>query len=645
MSVLTDLRGPRDLRQLSSDQLADLAAEIREHLIQSVSRTGGHLGPNLGVVELTLALHRVFESPRDTLVFDTGHQTYVHKLLTGRHDLSSLRSHGGMSGYPSRAESEHDVVENSHASTSLSWADGIAKARQLRGESDRYTVAVIGDGALTGGMAWEALNNIASGQDRKLVVVVNDNERSYAPTIGGLAHHLATLRTTRGYERFLEWGKQALARGGAPGRFAYETLHGVKKGLKDIVAPQGLFEDLGLKYIGPVDGHDVVAVEHALMRAKAFGGPVIVHALTRKGNGYAPAMEDVADQMHAVGVIDPETGVAVSGGGRSWTSAFDDEITRIGRERSDVVGITAAMLIPVGLQSFAEEFPERVFDVGIAEQHAVTSAAGMAFAGLHPVVAVYSTFMNRAFDQLLMDVALHRAGVTFVLDRSGITGPDGASHHGMWDLALLQHVPGIRIAAPRDVARLASELREAVSFADGPTVVRFAKDAVPDDIEAIERVGGVDVLAKPSASADPDVLVVAVGTLATLGLDVAKRLQAQGIGATVVDPRWVVPVDQALVELARGHRLVVTVEDGLRTGGVGSLIAAELADAGVEARVHTVGVPQRFVHHGSRSEILTEIGLTAQAVARDVAGRVAAGDERLSGNGRRAASPARRQGH
>ena len=642
MSLLATLRGPRDLRRLTTEQLTELATEVREHLVQSVSRTGGHLGPNLGVVELTLALHRVFESPRDTLVFDTGHQSYVHKLLTGRQDLSTLRTRGGMSGYPSRAESEHDVVENSHASTSLSWADGIAKARQLRGESDRYTVAVIGDGALTGGMAWEALNNIASGQDRKLVVVVNDNERSYAPTIGGLAHHLATLRTTKGYERFLEWGKQALARGGAPGRFAYETLHGVKKGLKDIVAPQGLFEDLGLKYIGPVDGHDVVAVEHALMRAKAFGGPVIVHAITRKGNGYAPAMEDVADQFHAVGVIDPETGVAVSGTGASWTAAFSDEIAQIGRERSDVVGITAAMLIPVGLQSFAEEFPDRVFDVGIAEQHAVTSAAGMAFAGLHPVVAVYSTFMNRAFDQLLMDVALHRAGVTFVLDRAGITGPDGASHHGMWDLALLPNVPGIRIAAPRDVARLAEELREAVAVTDGPTVIRFGKDAVPGDIEALERVGGVDVLARAE---EPAVLVVAVGTLATLGLDVAKRLQAQGIGATVVDPRWVVPIDPALVELARGHRLVVTVEDGLRTGGVGSRIAAELADAGVDARVHTVGVPPRFIDQGSRSEVLAEIGLTAQDVARDVAGQVAAGDEEISGNGRRVASPARRPGH
>jgi 1-deoxy-D-xylulose-5-phosphate synthase len=525
-----------------------------------------------------------------------------------------------MSGYPSRAESEHDVVENSHASTSLSWADGIARARALNGETDRYTVAVIGDGALTGGMAWEALNNIATGHDRRLVVVVNDNERSYAPTIGGMAHHLATLRTTRGYERFLEWGKQTLQRSGPPGRLAYDALHGMKKGLKDIVAPQGLFEDLGLKYIGPVDGHDTDAVEHALRRAKAYGGPVIVHVLTRKGNGYPPAMNDEDDQFHAVGVIDPETGRAVTSGGASWTSAFADEMVQIGRERSDVVGVTAAMLIPVGLHKFAAEYPERVFDVGIAEQHAVTSSAGMAFAGLHPVVAVYATFLNRAFDQVLMDVALHKAGVTFVLDRAGVTGPDGASHHGMWDLSILQVVPGIRIAAPRDTARLVEELREAVQVDDGPTVLRIARDAVPADIDAVERVDGIDVLHRGSA---PDVLVVSVGSLALTALDVAERLAAQGIGATIVDPRWVLPVSPVLVDMARHHRLVVTLEDGVRVGGVGTRLSQCLRDAGVGTPVYEVGIPCRFLDHGSRSDMLTEIGLTAQDVARDVAGRIA----------------------
>ena len=619
-SVLAGIRSPRDLRGLTREQLRALVEEIRTQLVQSVSRTGGHLGPNLGVIELTIALHRVFDSPKDTLVFDTGHQSYVHKLLTGRPDLSTLRTRGGVAGYPCRAESEHDVVENSHASTSLSWADGIANAHQLRGESDRYTVAVIGDGALTGGMAWEALNNIAAAKDRKLVIVVNDNERSYAPTIGGLAHHLSTLRTTRGYERFLQWGKEALRRGGAPGRLAYDTLHGVKKGLKDIVAPQGMFEDLGLKYVGPVDGHDVEALEHALYRAKAYRGPVIVHAITRKGNGYAPAMADEADQFHAVGVIDPETGAPVNAARRSWTSVFADEIVAIARERSDIVGVSAAMLIPVGFKQLAQEFPERVFDVGIAEQHAVTSAAGMAFGGLHPVVALYATFLNRAFDQLLMDVALHRAGVTFVLDRAGITGPDGASHHGMWDLAVLQAVPGIRIAAPRDAGTLAQELREAVAVHDAPTVIRFAKGAVPDQVPAIERRGGVDVLARGER---PDVLLVVVGTMAATGLEVAQRLADQGIDATVVDPRWVIPVDPQLSAMARDHGVVVTLEDGLRVGGVGARIAQTLRDEGISTPVCQFGVPCQFVGQGTRAQLLADIGLTAQDVARAVAEHVA----------------------
>ncbi len=625
MSLLEGITGPAALRRLPADQLPALAQEIRTFLIESISRTGGHLGPNLGVVELTMALHRVFESPRDAIVFDTGHQSYVHKLLTGRHDFSGLRTRGGMSGYPSRAESEHDVVESSHASSSLSWADGIAKGRALQGETDRTTVAVIGDGALTGGMAWEALNNIATGHDRRLVIVVNDNERSYAPTIGGLAHHLATLRTTRGYERFLDWGKSTLQRSGPPGRLAFEALHGVKKGIKDVVAPQGMFEDLGLKYIGPVDGHDVQVMERALRQAKSYGGPVIVHAITVKGKGYPPAIADVADQFHAVGVIDPETGVPVSGSGRSWTSEFADELVRIGHRRDDVVAITAAMMIPTGLHRFAAEFPTRVFDVGIAEQHAVTSAAGLAFTGLHPVVAVYATFLNRAFDQVLMDVALHRAGVTFVLDRAGVTGPDGASHHGMWDLAVLQVVPGVRVAAPRDAARLVEELGEAVEVSDAPTVLRIARDSVPDDIPAIERVGGVDVLARGDGN---DVLVVAVGSLATMALDVAKRLAAQGISATVVDPRWVLPVDPALLDLVRAHRLVVTVEDGVRVGGVGARLAQEMRDRGIAVPLHDVGIPCAFHDHGSRQEVLEEIGLTAQTVARDVAARVARLDDR-----------------
>lgn len=620
MVALEHIDGPQDLRKLSAPELTDLAGQIRRFLVQAVSRTGGHLGPNLGVVELTLAVHRVFDSPHDTVVFDTGHQAYVHKLLTGRHDFSGLRQRGGISGYPSREESLHDVVENSHASAALSWADGIAKARQLSGESDRYVVAVVGDGALTGGMAWEALNNIAAGRDRNLVIVVNDNGRSYAPTIGGLAHHLSTLRTTRGYERFLEWGKNALQRSGAPGRLAYDALHGMKKGLKDIVAPQGMFEDLGLKYVGPVDGHDLPALEHALSRARAFGGPVIVHAITCKGNGYAPAENDEADRFHATGVIDPETGRPVSAAGRSWTGVFADEMLRIGERLPEVVGITAAMLIPVGLHRFAERYPERVFDVGIAEQHAVTSAAGMAYGGLHPVVAVYATFLNRAFDQVLMDVALHGAGVTFVLDRAGVTGDDGPSHHGMWDMSMLQVVPGIRIAAPRDAATLRQELGEAVEVENAPTVVRFAKGAPPEDIPALGRIGGMDLLHRSGAE---DVLVVAVGAMVPLSLEVADRLADQGIGVTVVDPRWVTPVDPALAGLAARHRLVAVVEDNVRVGGVGSLVAGHLTDAGVGAPVLGFGVPPRFLAHGKRAEVLDEIGLTPQEVSRQVVEAVA----------------------
>lgn len=622
MSLLDRIRRPADLRALNAAELDDLASEIRTFLVQSVSRTGGHLGPNLGVVELTIALHRVFESPADTIVLDTGHQAYVHKLLTGRQDFSGLRQRGGLSGYPSRRESDHDVVENSHASTALSWADGIARANQLQGRNDRHVVAVVGDGALTGGMAWEALNNIAAGQDRRLVIVVNDNGRSYAPTIGGLALHLDTLRATQGYERVLTWGKSTLQRGGRPGRMAFGALHGLKKGVKDVVAPQGLFEDLGIKYLGPVDGHDLTALEHVLTRAREFGGPVIVHALTEKGRGYTPAEADVVDRFHAVGVIHPETGLPVAPARFGWTSVFAEEIVAIGRQRSDVVTVTAAMLAPVGLAPFAEEFPERTFDVGIAEQHAVTSAAGLAFAGLHPVVAVYATFLNRGFDQVLMDVALHRAGVTFVLDRAGVTGDDGASHNGMWDLALFRLVPGLRVAAPRDEATLREELREAVAVEDAPTMVRYPKGQVPEPIPALQRLGDVDVLARHVGDGGQRVLVVGVGALAGIAVHVGARLAAHGIGSTVVDPRWVLPVPGPVVDLARSHDLVVTVEDGLEDNGVGSAVRSALARAGVSVAVQTHGLPTRFLEHGSRADLLAVAGLRAQDVAREAAAAV-----------------------
>ncbi|HET8604608.1 MAG TPA: 1-deoxy-D-xylulose-5-phosphate synthase [Marmoricola sp.] len=614
MGHLEHIVGPQDLRDLDERQLDELATEIRDFLVAKVSRTGGHLGPNLGVVELTLALHRVFDSPRDRIVFDTGHQAYVHKIVTGRAaGFDRLRQEGGLSGYPSQAESEHDIVENSHASTALSYADGLAKAYAVRGE-DRHVVAVIGDGALTGGMAWEALNNIASGKDRPLVIVVNDNGRSYSPTVGGLADHLTALRTNPRYEQVLDLVKKRLHGVRGVGPAVYDALHAMKKGMKDALAPQGLFEDLGLKYVGPIDGHDRSAVEHALAQARRFGGPVIVHVITRKGFGYDPAERHEADQLHGPGPFDAATGQERPKG-RAWTDAFSEEMVALGAERPDVVAITAAMLHPVGLAAFAKAYPDRVFDVGIAEQHAATSAAGLAMGGLHPVVAVYATFLNRAFDQVLMDCALHRCGVTFALDRSGVTGDDGASHNGMWDMSILQVVPGLRLAAPRDTARLRELLREAVEVDDAPTVVRFPKGAPGADVEAVDRVGGVDVLYRGGAR---DVLLVGVGAMAATALEVAERLADQGIGATVVDPRWVKPLDPALVELARDHRLVVSVEDNGRVGGVGTALLQLLTDEGVTTPVRVHGIPQQFLHHAKRARLLEEIGLTPQAIALQV---------------------------
>ncbi|MDX3542291.1 1-deoxy-D-xylulose-5-phosphate synthase [Streptomyces europaeiscabiei] len=620
MTILESIRQPRDLKALTEAELGELAEEIREFLVHAVARTGGHLGPNLGVVELSIALHRVFESPVDRIVWDTGHQSYVHKLLTGRQDFSKLRGKGGLSGYPSREESEHDIVENSHASTALGWADGLAKARQVRGE-EGHVVAVIGDGALTGGMAWEALNNIAAAKDRPLIIVVNDNERSYSPTIGGLANHLATLRTTDGYEQFLAWGKEVLLRTPVVGKEVYEALHGAKKGFKDAFAPQGMFEDLGLKYVGPIDGHDTKAVESALRRAKRFHGPVLVHCLTQKGRGYEPALANEEDHFHTVGVMDPLTCEPLTpAGGPSWTSVFGDEIVRIGDEREDVVAITAAMLHPVGLGRFAEKFPDRVWDVGIAEQHAAVSAAGLATGGLHPVVAVYATFLNRAFDQLLMDVALHRCGVTFVLDRAGVTGVDGASHNGMWDMSILQVVPGLRIAAPRDAEQLRTQLREAVVVDDAPTLIRFPKESVGPLIPSLERVGGMDVLHRSPSADRPAVLLVAVGVMASVCLQAAELLEARGIGCTVVDPRWVKPVDPALPWLADEHRLVAVVEDNSRAAGVGSAVALALGDADVDVPVRRFGIPEQFLPHAKRGEVLADIGLTPV----EIAGRISA---------------------
>jgi 1-deoxy-D-xylulose-5-phosphate synthase len=616
VAFLPGINSPNDLRTLSAENLEALAAEIRVALVDYVTKTGGHLGPNLGVVELTLALHRVFDSPKDPILWDTGHQSYVHKMVTGRaNDFDTLRQEGGLSGYPSRAESIHDVIENSHASTALSYADGIAKAFEIHGESDRHVVAVVGDGALTGGMTWEALNNIADGSDRSIVIVVNDNERSYSPTIGGMARHLATLRTTKGYEGFLDWGKSVLERTPVVGAPVYNALHGMKKGIKDFVAPQGLFEDLGLKYIGPIDGHKISDMEFAFQRARDFGGPVIVHVITEKGRGYQPAETDEADRFHAVGVVDPDTGKPLTQAAKSWTSVFSQELVAIGGERQDVVAITAAMLGPTGLDAFADKFPDRTFDVGIAEQHAVTSAVGMAHAGLHPVIAVYATFLNRAIDQVIMDAALHGAGVTFALDRSGITGDDGASHNGMWDMALLRVVPGLDLYAPRDGARLVSALRTSVDKSDHPTVIRFSKGAIPADIPAQQSLGFADVLIQAS---NPDVTIVSIGGMATQALEAAKTLQDHGYAVEVIDPVQVLPVANGLVDYLANREIVVTIEDGLVDGGIGEAIGSALRAAKANTRVTSLGIPKKFLDHASRKSILNKLQLDAQGIAETI---------------------------
>nr|WP_211177758.1 1-deoxy-D-xylulose-5-phosphate synthase [Pseudonocardia acidicola] len=565
--MLEQLTGPADLRRLPAAALPELAAEIREMLVGSVPRTGGHLGPNLGVVELTIALHRVFDSPRDAIVWDTGHQAYVHKLLTGRRDgFARLRQAGGLSGYPSRAESEHDLVENSHASTALSYADGLAKAFALRSQAERAVVAVVGDGALTGGMCWEALNNIGAAPDRGVIMVLNDNGRSYAPTVGAVAGHLAALRRRR--------------------------------------VSRSVFEELGLAYLGPVDGHDITATEQALRRARALGRPVVVHCVTVKGKGHRPAEDDELDCMHTVS--------PPGSGAPTWTGVLADELVAIGRAHPEVVALTAAMLQPTGLGEFARAFPDRVFDVGIAEQHLFGSAAGLAMGGLHPVVCVYATFLNRAFDQLLLDVALHRLPVTVVLDRAGVTGNDGPSHNGMWDLSLLAVVPGMRVAAPRDAAQLRALLREAVDH-PGPTALRFPKGDAGEDLPALDRIGAADVLARHGCGG---VLVVAAGPCARAAVEAAAQLVGADTDVTVVDPRWLLPVDPALAGLADRYRLVVTVEDNGGAGGFGDALARAVRATGSDVPVRSVCLCQSFLPHGSRGDLLADHRIDAAGIVR-----------------------------
>ena len=612
-----NIASPDQLRVMSPEELVDLAADIREFLIEKVSRTGGHLGPNLGVVELTIAIHRVFQSPRDIVLFDTGHQSYVHKILTGRADqFDLLRQRDGISGYPNRRESDHDVIENSHASTALSWADGVSRGFSLTGQPDRHVVAVVGDGALTGGMSWEALNNLSPESDRNLVIVVNDNERSYSPTIGGLATYLTTLRASKEYERILSRGKRMLHNTPVVGKYVYGTLHGIKKGMKDMLAPQGMFEDLGFKYLGPIDGHDIEAMEKTLQMAKEFGSPVIDHAITEKGRGYKPALDDEAEKFHAVGIVDPITGKPLKASATSWTNVFSEEITQIGQENSKVVAITAAMLGPTGLDKFAQNFPDRTIDVGIAEQHAVTSAAGLAYAGVHPVIAIYSTFLNRAFDQLLLDVALHNAGVTFVLDRAGITGDDGPSHHGIWDLALTGIVPHMHVGAPRDGARLRELLRQCIAIDNAPSMIRFPKGAIPADIAALERVDGIDILHRGGTN---QVLVISIGSMASMALEVAQLAHKESIEVTVIDPLWVKPMSSNVTALCAKYSTVVVMEDGIKHAGIASTISESLREAGSQCSVHSIGVPLEFIEHSKRNEILEDLKITPAAIVQQIA--------------------------
>ena len=613
-----NIQSPDELRAMSPEELTALAADIREFLIEKVSRTGGHLGPNLGVVELTIAIHRVFQSPRDIVLFDTGHQSYVHKILTGRADqFDLLRQRDGISGYPNRRESDHDVIENSHASTALSWADGVSRGFSLTGQPDRHVVAVVGDGALTGGMSWEALNNLSPESDRNLVIVVNDNERSYSPTIVGLATYLTTLRASKEYERILSRGKRMLHNTPFVGKYIYGTLHGIKKGMKDMLAPQGMFEDLGFKYLGPIDGHDIEAMERTLQMAKEFGSPVIVHAITEKGRGYKPALDDMAEKFHAVGIVDPVTGKPLKASAPSWTNVFSEEITQIGRENPKVVAITAAMLGPTGLDKFAQSFPDRTIDVGIAEQHAVTSAAGLAYVGVHPVIAIYSTFLNRAFDQLLLDVALHNAGVTFVLDRAGITGDDGPSHHGIWDLALTGIVPHMHVGAPRDGARVKELLRQCIAIDNAPSMIRFPKGAIPADIPALERIDGIDVLHRGDIN---QVLVISIGSMAAMALEVAQLAHKESIEVTVIDPLWVKPISSNLTALCAKYSTVVVMEDGIKHAGIASTISESLREAGSPCVVHSIGVPLEFIEHSKRNEILEDLKITPAAIVQQIAG-------------------------
>lgn len=625
MGILNKVKSPQDLKKLPDDKVEELAAEIRQFLIDKVSVTGGHLGPNLGVVELTIALHRVFDSPRDPIVFDTSHQSYVHKILTGRADqFDTLRQKDGLSGYTDRGESEHDWTESSHASAAISVIDGLSKAFCIKGESRRNAVAVVGDGALTGGMCWEALNNISTDKERNAVIVVNDNGRSYSPTIGGLSENLSRIRTQHGYDELMEHGKKTLKSLGWVGNRTFDALRAVKEGVKSSILPTEMFPELGMKYIGPINGHDLDALDHALSYARDYEGPIIVHVVTEKGHGFAPAVNEPQDQMHSTGAIDPVTGVPKGKSQPGWTAVFSEELIEAAKKRDDIVAITAAMAGPTGLIPFAEQFPNRFFDVGIAEQHAMASASGLALGGLHPVVAIYSTFLNRAFDQLLMDIALLKQPVTIVLDRAGVTGSDGASHNGVWDMALTTIIPGIHVAAPRDGQRLRELFQESLEIKSGPSVVRFPKGNLLEDMDAVATTeDGVDIIfeSEQERFADAEakkVLVISIGAMAARSLGAAQILEDKGMAVTVVDPRWLCPVAPSLIEMADEHDIVVVAEDGMMRAGVGSLFDEAFSAAEVDTPLRRVAFPSIFPKHGSRGEVLEEVGMDADGIAAAV---------------------------
>jgi len=642
---LADIRQPSDLRGLSTAQLEEVAGEIRDFIVASVAETGGHLGSNLGAVELTLALHRVFESPRDAILWDTGHQAYVHKIVTGRRGgFSQLRQAGGLSGYPSREESIHDFIENSHASTVLSYAHGMAVARDKGLLPDRrHVVAVIGDGSLTGGMAYEALNNLGHSKSR-VIIVLNDNGRSYAPTVSNLvaapnpleeptehprpkdrltsrlARAFTNVRLNPVYVRRQRRLEQWLYELPYVGPQAERGLEAIKAGIREYLQPTAFFEALGVRYVGPVDGHDIVELEHALTAAAARSeeGPIVVHVLTQKGRGYPPAEDDDEKHLHDAPVFDPVSGPPKSVP-TGYTQAFADALIKEAQTDQRIVAITAAMPGPTGLIAFQSHFPDRFFDVGIAEQHAVTFAAGLAMGGMRPVVAIYSTFLNRAWDQLVYDVALHRLPVIFCLDRAGVTGDDGPSHHGVYDMALLSKVPGMRVLAPSSAQDLQQMLHDAISLADtGPVVIRYPKGNARQVSE--NHVGTGLNARRMSTDAGKGLCILAVGKMVAAAESVVATLARENVSATLWDVRSCVPADDAMIRDAAQHRRVITIEDGVRDGGIGFLLADAITAVKADAppNIRVLGLPTKFIPHAKPDVILGKFGLDAAGLERTV---------------------------